>query len=227
MADAAPDALRSAVEEAQRGPRIAPTAGERDPRGGLYRLDQGTLRVAEKGPRGWEIHGWIQQGHQSLLRPGPERALRRRRPQVLRQGSRPSKSSATSGWSRRGGPLRCARGKGRDRDAGIRDIGARVGAREHGRHLGHGGFPARRSGAACTSPAVSAWAACSSRPAPRPVIVEDGAFIGSRCIVVEGVLVEEEAVLGAGVVLTASTPIYDVTSARSGCSRARSRRAAW
>jgi len=44
-----------------------------------------------------------------------------------------------------------------------------------------------------------------------PVIVEDGAFIGSRCIVVEGVRVEEEAVLAAGVVLTASTPIIDVT----------------
>jgi 2,3,4,5-tetrahydropyridine-2-carboxylate N-succinyltransferase len=48
-------------------------------------------------------------------------------------------------------------------------------------------------------------------PGARPVIIEDGAFIGSRCIVVEGVLVEEEAVLGAGVVLTATTPIYDVT----------------
>lgn len=44
----------------------------------------------------------------------------------------------------------------------------------------------------------------------QPVIVEDGAFIGSRCIVVEGVRVEQEAVLGAGVVLTASTPIVDV-----------------
>ncbi len=44
-----------------------------------------------------------------------------------------------------------------------------------------------------------------------PVIVEDGAFIGSRCIVVEGVRVEEEAVLGAGVVLTASTAVVDVT----------------
>ncbi|MGA7355398.1 MAG: 2,3,4,5-tetrahydropyridine-2,6-dicarboxylate N-succinyltransferase [Candidatus Cybelea sp.] len=43
-----------------------------------------------------------------------------------------------------------------------------------------------------------------------PVVVEDGAFIGSRCIVVEGVRVEREAVLGAGVVLTASTPIVDV-----------------
>ncbi len=45
----------------------------------------------------------------------------------------------------------------------------------------------------------------------QPVIIEDGAFIGSRSIVVEGVRVCEQAVLGAGVVLTASTPIIDVT----------------
>ncbi|HTJ27111.1 MAG TPA: 2,3,4,5-tetrahydropyridine-2,6-dicarboxylate N-succinyltransferase [Candidatus Limnocylindria bacterium] len=44
----------------------------------------------------------------------------------------------------------------------------------------------------------------------QPVIVEDGAFVGSRCIVVEGMRVGREAVLGAGVVLTASTPIVDV-----------------
>ncbi|MEY2692206.1 MAG: hypothetical protein RIT03_596 [Bacteroidota bacterium] len=44
-----------------------------------------------------------------------------------------------------------------------------------------------------------------------PVIIEDGAFIGSRCIVVEGVRVEAEAVLGANVCLTASTKIIDVT----------------
>jgi 2,3,4,5-tetrahydropyridine-2-carboxylate N-succinyltransferase len=47
-------------------------------------------------------------------------------------------------------------------------------------------------------------------PQATPVIVEDGAFIGSRSIVVEGVRVEREAVVGAGVVLTASTPILDV-----------------
>jgi 2,3,4,5-tetrahydropyridine-2,6-dicarboxylate N-succinyltransferase len=45
-----------------------------------------------------------------------------------------------------------------------------------------------------------------------PVIIEDGAFIGSRCIVVEGVRVETEAVLGANVCLTASTKIIDVTA---------------
>jgi 2,3,4,5-tetrahydropyridine-2-carboxylate N-succinyltransferase len=44
-----------------------------------------------------------------------------------------------------------------------------------------------------------------------PVIIEDGAFIGSRCIVVEGVRVKKEAVLGANVVLTMSTKIIDVT----------------
>jgi 2,3,4,5-tetrahydropyridine-2,6-dicarboxylate N-succinyltransferase len=48
-------------------------------------------------------------------------------------------------------------------------------------------------------------------PGARPVIIEDDAFIGSRCIVVEGALIEEGAVLGAGTVITASTPIIDVT----------------
>lgn len=44
-----------------------------------------------------------------------------------------------------------------------------------------------------------------------PVIIEDGCFIGSRCIVVEGIRVRKEAVLGANVVLTKSTKIIDVT----------------
>lgn len=48
-------------------------------------------------------------------------------------------------------------------------------------------------------------------PGARPVIIEDGAFVGSRCIVVEGVVVGEQAVLGANVVLTKSTRIIDVT----------------
>jgi 2,3,4,5-tetrahydropyridine-2,6-dicarboxylate N-succinyltransferase len=48
-------------------------------------------------------------------------------------------------------------------------------------------------------------------PGAQPVIVEDGCFIGSRAIIVEGMLVESEAVIGAGVALTASTVILDVT----------------
>lgn len=58
-------------------------------------------------------------------------------------------------------------------------------------------------------------------PSASPVIIEDGAFIGSRSIVVEGVVVEEEAVLGANVVLTASTPIIDVTGDSPRTSRGR------
>ena len=48
-------------------------------------------------------------------------------------------------------------------------------------------------------------------PGARPVIIEDGCFVGSRAIVVEGVHVEREAVIGAGVVLTSSTVIIDVS----------------
>lgn len=44
-----------------------------------------------------------------------------------------------------------------------------------------------------------------------PVIIEDGCFIGSRCIIVEGVRIEKEAVLGANVVITRSTKILDVS----------------
>lgn len=47
-----------------------------------------------------------------------------------------------------------------------------------------------------------------------PVIIEDNAFVGSRCIIVEGVRVGKEAVLGANVVLTASSKIIDVTGDR-------------
>jgi 2,3,4,5-tetrahydropyridine-2,6-dicarboxylate N-succinyltransferase len=47
-----------------------------------------------------------------------------------------------------------------------------------------------------------------------PVIVEDNAFIGSRCIIVEGVRIGKEAVLGANVVLTASSKIIDVTGSK-------------
>ena len=44
-----------------------------------------------------------------------------------------------------------------------------------------------------------------------PVIIEDNVFVGSRCIVVEGIHVKKEAVLGANVVLTKSTKIFDVS----------------
>jgi 2,3,4,5-tetrahydropyridine-2-carboxylate N-succinyltransferase len=47
----------------------------------------------------------------------------------------------------------------------------------------------------------------------QPVVIEDGVFVGSRAVIVEGIRVRKEAVIGAGVVLTASTPIIDVRHA--------------
>lgn len=58
-------------------------------------------------------------------------------------------------------------------------------------------------------------------PQAQPVVIEDHAFIGSRSIVVEGVIVEEGAVLGANVVLTASTSIVDVTGSEPRVSKGR------
>jgi 2,3,4,5-tetrahydropyridine-2-carboxylate N-succinyltransferase len=51
-------------------------------------------------------------------------------------------------------------------------------------------------------------------PNAQPVIVEDGVFVGSRAVIVEGMRIGREAVIGAGVVLTASTPILDVTGSQ-------------
>ena len=58
-------------------------------------------------------------------------------------------------------------------------------------------------------------------PSARPVVVEDGCFVGSRCIIVEGTVVESEAILGANVVLTASTPVIDVRGPREVVYRGR------
>lgn len=58
-------------------------------------------------------------------------------------------------------------------------------------------------------------------PQAAPTIIEDNAFIGSRCIVVEGVHIEKEAVLGANVVLTQSTRIIDVTGEEAVVHRGR------
>ncbi len=58
-------------------------------------------------------------------------------------------------------------------------------------------------------------------PQGAPVIIEDNAFLGSRAIVVEGVMIEEGAVLGANVVITASTPIIDVTGSQEVVTKGR------
>jgi len=175
-------------------------------------LDDGRLRVAEKGPEGWTVNAWVKEAillffaisemkswsvgpfeyHDKIpLKRGLEAAgVRVVPPGVVRYGAYVEPGAVVM--------------------PGYVNIGAWVG----------------------TGTMVDTWATVGScaqvgrnvhlsggvglggvlePPSASPVIIEDGAFIGSRCIVVEGVRVEEEAVLGANVVLTASTQIIDVT----------------
>src|SRR6266850_2528386 len=209
--DASPDALRTAVEEAQRA-RGSLQRHANAIREVVYRLDQGTLRVAEKGRQGWEIHGWIQQAinlffqlaQSEVYQAGelrffdkipPKQQLGDFRvvpPGVVRYGAHVEKGAIVM--------------------PGYVNVGARVGAGSMVDTWATVGSCAQVGRNVHLSGGVGLGGVLEP-PGAQPVIVEDGAFVGSRCIVVEGCLVEEEAVLGAGVVLTASTPIYDVTSA--------------
>ena len=209
LPEAAVEALRAAVEGAQRD-RQALEKSARAVREVVYRLDQGTLRVAEKGPSGWIIHGWIQQAinlffglaQSELYLAGdlaffdkippkrPTGDFRVVPPGVVRYGAHVEKGAVVM--------------------PGYVNIGARVGAGSMIDTWATVGSCAQVGRGVHLSGGVGLGGVLEP-PGARPVIIEDGAFIGSRCIVVEGVLVGEEAVLGAGVVLTASTPIYDVT----------------
>jgi 2,3,4,5-tetrahydropyridine-2-carboxylate N-succinyltransferase len=203
------DALRAAVEEAQRD-RATLARHANAVREVVYRLDQGTLRVAEKGEAGWTIHGWLQQAinlffalmQSEVYAAGdlrffdkipPKQQLGDFRvvpPGVVRYGAHVEKGAIVM--------------------PGYVNIGARVGAGSMVDTWATVGSCAQVGRGVHLSGGVGLGGVLEP-PGARPVIIEDNAFVGSRCIVVEGVLVEEEAVLGAGVVLTASTPIYDVT----------------
>ena len=206
------DSLRAAVEEAQRD-RASVGRHANAVREVVHRLDQGTLRVAEKGAEGWIIHGWIQQAinlYFGLVQSEPYAAgdlrffdkippkqqlgdFRLVPPGVVRYGAHVEKGAIVM--------------------PGYVNIGARVGAGSMVDTWATVGSCAQVGRGVHLSGGVGLGGVLEP-PGARPVIIEDNAFIGSRCIVVEGVLVEEEAVLGAGVVLTASTPIYDVTGAK-------------
>ena len=209
LPEASPDALREAVGAAVRdGSALASHANA--VREVIYRLDQGMLRVAEKGPQGWTIHGFIQQAinlffqlaQSEVYQAGdlrffdkipPKQQLGEFRvvpPGVVRYGAHVEKGAIVM--------------------PGYVNIGARVGAGSMVDTWATVGSCAQVGRGVHLSGGVGLGGVLEP-PGARPVIIEDGAFIGSRCIVVEGVLVEEEAVLGAGVVLTATTPIFDVT----------------
>lgn len=206
--------LRQAVEQAAADRSLCTGRHARAVHEVVYRLDRGALRVATRNPPGaperWTVHGWIQtaiglyfglvanehyrSGDLQFFDKIPPKqelgAFRVVPPGVVRYGAHVERSAIVM--------------------PGYVNIGARVGEGSMVDTWATVGSCAQVGKNVHLSGGVGLGGVLEP-PGARPVIVEDGAFVGSRCIVVEGVLVEEEAVLGAGVTLTASTPIYDVT----------------
>ncbi|MEB3236077.1 MAG: 2,3,4,5-tetrahydropyridine-2,6-dicarboxylate N-succinyltransferase [Candidatus Sericytochromatia bacterium] len=173
-------------------------------------LDEGTIRVASKVDGAWQVHAWTKQAillwfgmrPNEPLEAGDLRFLDKIRPKTRLEGVR----VVPPGVARHGSHLE----PGVILMPGYVNIGARVGTGTMVDTWATVGSCAQIGAHVHLSGGVGIGGVLEP-PAARPVIIEDGVFVGSRCIVVEGVLVEEEAVLGAGVVLTASTPIIDVT----------------
>lgn len=178
----------------------------------IARLDAGEIRVAEKVDGEWQVHSWIKQA--ILLYFGVAKM------KVMEVGpfefydKIPLKSNLQQAGIRVVPPGTARYGSYLETGAvlmpGYVNIGAYVGSGTMVDTWATVGSCAQIGRNVHLSGGVGIGGVLEP-PSATPVIVEDGAFIGSRCIVVEGVVVEEEAVLGANVVLTASTPIVDVT----------------
>ena len=175
-------------------------------------LDDGSLRIAEKGPGGWTVNVWLKEAvllyfavaEMKVWEVGPfefhdkiplkkdlaKAGVRVVPPGAVRYGAYVESGAVVM--------------------PGYVNIGARVGAGTMVDTWATVGSCAQVGKGVHLSGGVGLGGVLEP-PSARPVIIEDGAFIGSRAIVVEGVLVEEEAVLAANTVLTASTRIIDVT----------------
>jgi 2,3,4,5-tetrahydropyridine-2-carboxylate N-succinyltransferase len=178
----------------------------------IFELDNGTLRVAEPTENGWKVNEWVKKAvvmyfpiqkmethevgifeyhYKMLLKTGyAEKGIRVVPPAVARYGAYISKGVILM-------PSYVNIGAYVDEGTMV-DTWATVGS------CAQIGKNVHLSGGVGIGGVLEPLQAA-------PVIIEDGAFIGSRCIVVEGVRVEKEAVLGANVCLTASTKIIDVT----------------
>jgi len=178
----------------------------------IEQLDKGTLRIAEPGESGWKVNDWIKKAvilyfpieKMETLQAGPmefhdkiklktnyaELGVRVVPHGVARYGSYLAKGVILM-------PSYVNIGAYVDEGTMV-DTWATVGScAQIGKHV-------HLSGGVGIGGVLEPVQAA-------PVIIEDHCFIGSRCIVVEGVRIEKEAVLGANVVLTMSTKIIDVT----------------
>jgi 2,3,4,5-tetrahydropyridine-2,6-dicarboxylate N-succinyltransferase len=174
-------------------------------------LDRGEIRVAEKCENCWQVNGWVQQAILLYFRirqiePSEAGVLQFRdkipiKTDLAGQGVR----VVPPGTARYGSFLE----PGCVLMPGYVNIGAYVGKGTMVDTWATVGTGAQIGRNVHLSGGVGIGGVLEPVQS-QPVIIEDGAFIGSRCIVVEGAVVEAGAVLGAGCVVTASSPIIDV-----------------
>lgn len=203
--------LAERVAAAQRG-ELDATESWRVARAVVAELDAGRVRVAEPTPSGWVVNEWVKQAILLWFRHAPMETT------VAGPAEYHDKVPLKRGLAEQGirvvppGAVRYGSflEPGCVVMPGYVNIGAYVGAGTMVDTWATVGSCAQIGRNVHLSGGVGIGGVLEPVSA-RPVIVEDGCFIGSRCVVVEGVHVGAEAVLGANVVLTASTPILDVT----------------
>jgi 2,3,4,5-tetrahydropyridine-2,6-dicarboxylate N-succinyltransferase len=178
-------------------------------------LDAGEIRVAEKIAGEWVVNGWVQMA--ILLYFRQHEAIESQAGPLRFRDRVPVKQDLAARRVRVVPPGTARYGSFLEPDTvlmpGYVNIGAYVGAGtmiDTWATVGSGAQIGRR---VHLSGGVGIGGVLEP-PQSRPVIVEDGAFVGSRCVLVEGVRIGERAALGAGCVLTASTPVIDVRGDR-------------
>jgi 2,3,4,5-tetrahydropyridine-2-carboxylate N-succinyltransferase len=206
--------LRSAIEAAFADrSRLSDGATRAAVEETIAQLDRGQLRVAERSAQGeWVTHAWVKQaillyfgiqGMQKieigpfefhdkipLKKNLPDAGVRVVPPGVVRYGAFLEKGAIVM--------------------PGYVNIGAYVGAGTMVDTWATVGSCAQ-VGKDCHLAGGVGIGGVLEPPGARPVIIEDGVFVGSRAVIVEGFVVEREAVIGAGVVLTSSTAVLDVS----------------
>jgi len=225
--------LESEIDELAQHPEHAATERGSAIDDVIAALDAGTLRVAEPGPDGWVTHAWLKRAILLYFRrmaivpvgdvpAGDALSLRRLAPSYY--DKLPTKRDYASAGARCVPPGVARYGSFLGRDTilmpGYVNIGAYVDAGSMVDTWATVGSCAQIGRGVHLSGGVGIGGVLEP-PQAAPVIIEDGAFVGSRCVVVEGVFVGREAVLGAGVVLTASTPIVDVRGSRPAITKGR------
>jgi len=205
------DARRPVIEAAFNG-KISTQEAADAVRSVMQDLDNGVLRVATPSDEGWTVHAWVKQAILLFFRVAEMRVMETG-PFEYYDKIPPKKNLEAAGV--RVVPPGTAR-YGSFLEAGAImmpsyvNIGAWVGKGTMVDTWATVGSCAQIGRDVHLSGGVGIGGVLEP-PSAEPVIIEDGAFVGSRCIVVEGVRVGREAVLGANVVLTASTRIIDVT----------------